>query len=451
VTGPRFVTLAVRGSYSHEEAAHNLGSLSEPAYLATAQHFDSTETMRAAAAGEREGWVYARRGNPTVSYLEDTVAALEGYQVDAEVSAAVTTTGMAAITLATMPFLSTAAGAKPNIVASPACYGSTAMVFDKRYGDERGVSVRWVDDPLSVAAWERNIDEDTRFLYAESPSNPTVQLVDIPALAAVAHRAQVPLILDATLATPALMRPLALGADIVVHSLTKAAGASGRSMGGAVIARHDLHFRGQPAEMTADFAGYLRRGPMRDMGSVLSPFNAWTLLADIRELRARVDAMSTSALRVAEYLADRGDVVEVFYPGLPSHRTHHLAKRDMWLVDSGGPGRDAVNRFGFLLGFRPAGGVPAAHRVMDRLDLVWRANNLGQVKSTATIPAIGTHQQITGDDPVPPDMIRLSVGLEHTDDIIEDLDQALAGSEVPGRRSTGSAEARAEIAADRVE
>ncbi|WP_165964195.1 PLP-dependent aspartate aminotransferase family protein [Actinomadura sp. KC216] len=445
----------MRGSYDHEEAAHNAGSLSEPAYLATAQHFDSAETMRATAAGEREGWVYARRGNPTVGYLEETVAALEGYQVDAEVSAAVTTTGMAAITLATMPFLSTAVGDKPNIVASPACYGSTVMVFDKRYGDERGVSVRWVDDPLSIDSWERYIDADTRFLYAESPSNPTVQLVDIPALAALARRARIPLIIDGTLATPALMRPLGLGADIVVHSLTKAAGASGRSMGGAVIARRDLDLRGQPAEMCADFAGYLRQGPMRDMGSVLSPFNAWTLLADIRELRARVDTMSASALRVAEHLAGRGDVVEVFYPGLPGHRTHHLAKRDMWLVDSGGPGRGAVNRFGFLLGFRPAGGVPAARRAMDRLGLVWRANNLGQVKSTATIPAIGTHLQVAGDDPgdapVPPDMIRLSVGLEDADDIIEDLDQALAGSDVTGRRSTSAAGTVAGIAADPAE
>jgi O-acetylhomoserine/O-acetylserine sulfhydrylase-like pyridoxal-dependent enzyme len=431
VTAPRFATVAIRGSYDHAEAANHLGSLSEPAYLSTAQHFDSTETMRAVAAGEQDGWVYARRGNPTVRYLEETVAALEGYRVEAEVSAAVTSTGMAAITLATTPFLTTAVGTKPNFVASSACYGSTVMVFDKRYGEERGVCVRWVDDPLSLDAWERCIDEDTRFLYAESPSNPMVQLVDIPALAALTRQAQIPLIVDATLATPALMRPIALGADIVVHSLTKAVGASGRSMGGAVIARHDLQVRAQPAEMTSDFAGYLRRGPMRDMGCVLSPFNAWTLLADIRELRGRVDAMSASALCVARHLAARSDVAEVFYPGLPSHRSHHIAKRDMWLVDSGGNGREGVNRFGFLLGFRPAGGVPAAHQVTDRLGLLWRANNLGQVKSTATIPALGTHQQVAAADPeadpVPPDMIRLSIGLEHVDDIIEDLTQALDG------------------------
>jgi O-acetylhomoserine/O-acetylserine sulfhydrylase-like pyridoxal-dependent enzyme len=429
VKASRFTTLAVRGSYDHAESANHRGSLSEPAYLATAQHFESTEAMGAAAAGESDDWVYARRGNPTVRYLEDTVAALEGYQVDAKVSAAVTATGMGAVTLATMPFLSVAVGAKPNIVASSACYGSTTMVFDKRYGEERGVSIRWVDDPLSVEEWARRVDDDTRFLYAESPSNPTVQLVDIPALAALARQAQIPLIIDSTLATPALMRPLALGADVVVQSLTKAAGASGRSMGGAVIARHDLQLRAQPSEMTADFAGYLRRGPMRDMGGVISPFNAWTLLSDIRELRGRVDTMSANALSVAQHLAGCDSVAEVFYPGLKTHRSHSIARRDMWLVDSGVNGQEAENRFGFLLCFRPAGGVRAAHEVLDRFNLIWRANNLGQVKSTATIPAIGTHLQVGEADPalapVPPDMIRLSIGLEHLDDIIEDLTQAL--------------------------
>lgn len=428
---PRFTTLAVRGSYDHAESASHRGSLSEPAYLTTAQHFESTEAMFAAAADERDDWVYSRRGNPTVRFLENTVAALEGYQVDAEVSAAVTTTGMSAVTMATTPLLSTAVGANPNIVASSACYGSTTMVFTKRYGEERGVGVRWVDDPLSIEEWARRIDDDTRFLYAESPSNPTVQLVDIPALAVLARQAEIPLIIDSTLATPALVRPLALGADVVVQSLTKAAGASGRSMGGAVIARHDLRLRAHPPEMAADFAGYLRRGLLRDTGSVLSPFNAWTLLGDIRELRTRVDTMSSNALRVAEHLAGRADVVEVFYPGLESHRSHAIAKRDMWLVDSDVDGREAVNRFGFLLCFRPAGGTRAAYEVLDRLDLIWRANNLGQVKSTATIPATTTHKQVgdadPGQGPVPPDMIRLSIGLEHLDDLIADLDQALDG------------------------
>ncbi|WP_133912197.1 trans-sulfuration enzyme family protein [Streptomyces sp. NBC_00582] len=431
MTHARFTTLAVSGSYDHAEAARHLGSLSEPAHLATAQSFPSMEAMLAATAEDGDGWVYARRGNPTVRLLEQTVAALEGYRVDAEVSAALTATGMGAITLATMPLLSAAAGPKPNIVASPQCYGSTTMVFDKRYGEERDVDVRWVGDPLSVEDWAGLVDDGTRFLYAEVPSNPTVQLVDIPALAALARQARIPLIVDATLATPALLRPLALGADVVVHSLTKAAGASGRSMGGAVIARHGLGLRGQPEELSADYAGHLRRGSLRDMGAVLSPFNAWTILADIRELRGRVDTMSRTAHGVAEYLARHPGVVEVFYPGLESHRSHHIARRDMWLVDSELDGGEAENRFGFLVCFRPAGGVRAAHEVMDRLGLVWRANNLGQVRSTATIPGATTHKQAADADParapVPPDMVRLSIGIEHLDDIVGDLDQALRG------------------------
>ncbi len=261
VPDARFTTLAISGAYDHAESAHHIGALSESAHLATAQSFPSMEAMLAATAENGDGWVYTRRGNPTVRLLEHTVAALEGYRVDAAVSATLTATGMGAITLATMPLLSAAAGDKPNIVASPQCYGSTTMVFDKRYGQERGVDVRWVGDPLNVEDWARHIDGETRFLYAEVPSNPTVQLVDIPALSELAREAGIPLIIDATLATPVLMRPLALGADIVVHSLTKAAGASGRSMGGAVIARHGLELRGQPAELSADYAGHLRRGP----------------------------------------------------------------------------------------------------------------------------------------------------------------------------------------------
>lgn len=403
--------------------------MGEPLFLANAQHFESAEALRATLAGEREGWVYSRRSNPTVRHLEETVAALEGYQVDAEVGAAIVATGMAAVTVATTPFISTAVGPAPNIVASSACYGSTVMVFNKRYGAERGVTVRWIRDPLSLDEWERAIDDDTRFLYAESPSNPTMELVDIRALGALARGAGIPLIVDSTLATPVLVRPLGIGADVVVHSLTKAAGASGRSMGGAVIARRDLHARSHSAEMTANFASYLREGLIRDTGCVISPFNAWTILSDIRELWSRVDVMSTSALAVAEHLAASPRIAEVFYPGLASHRSHAIATRDMWLVDSNASGRPGVNRFGFMLCFRPVGGVAAALAVMDRLELIWRANNLGQVKSTATIPAIATHKQIADSYPglasTPPDMIRLSVGLEHVDDIIEDLDRAI--------------------------
>jgi O-acetylhomoserine/O-acetylserine sulfhydrylase-like pyridoxal-dependent enzyme len=428
-TTQRFNTVAVCGSYDHAEAARNNDSICEPAYLTSAQHFPSAEAMRATLAGEQDAWVYTRLGNPTVQYLEDVLAGLDGYGSDDEVNATVVSTGMAAVFMATMPFITTDGGPAPNIVVSSACYGGTFMVFSERYSRERGVEVRWVKDPRAIDEWRSLVDGNTRLVYAEVPSNPTLDLADLPALADVAHEAGVPLIVDSTLATPALLRPLTLGADVVVQSLGKGMGSSGMSLAGAVIARCGLTSRVGGDALTADFADYLRRGPLRDIGCVLSPFNALMILNDVRNVRGRIDTMSTAALTVAEFLEGSPAVAEVFYPGLKSHRAHALASRDMMLVDSEDEGRPGVNRYGYLLCFRPHGGVEGAYSVLDELRLIWRANDLGRVKSTATIPAIATHKQIGDSDmglaPVPADMIRLSVGLEHVDDIIADLAQAL--------------------------
>ncbi|PPF30641.1 O-acetylhomoserine aminocarboxypropyltransferase/cysteine synthase [Rathayibacter tritici] len=425
-TGMRFDTLASSAGYGHDEAARNQGSIIPPLYLTTAQHFSSAADMESALSGETDGWIYSRLGNPTVRTLEAVVAALEGYCVDGEVSAVATPSGMAAVTLATSPFLAVSPDGPLNIVASAACYGATFMVFSQRYAKERGVEVRWIPENASPEEWAARIDQHTRFVYAEVPANPLLSLVDIPALAAIAHNAGAPLIIDATLATPALMRPLGLGADIVVHALGKAAGASGTSLAGAVVARRGITSSVADPSVAEDFADYLRRGPVRDMGAVLSPFTAFMILNEIRDLRRRVDAMSCSALTIAEQLQASNRVADVFYPGLASHPSHELA-RQMVLVDSGDEA-DLVHRYGFLLSFRPVGGITAATRVFDRLKLVWRANDLGRVKSTATIPAIGTHRQVVatpGTPPIPLDLIRLSVGLEHGDDILVDLMQAL--------------------------
>jgi O-acetylhomoserine/O-acetylserine sulfhydrylase-like pyridoxal-dependent enzyme len=429
VASRRFDTIAICGSYDHAEAEKNNDSICEPAYLTSAQHFPSAEAMRATLAGEQDAWVYTRLGNPTVRYLEDVLAGLDGYGVPHDVSAAVVSSGMTAVFMATMPFLSLDGGSAPSIVASSACYGGTFMVFSERYARERGITVRWVRDPLSLEDWSSLVDESTRFLYAEVPSNPTLDLADIPALATIAHEAGIPLVVDSTLATPALLRPLGLGADVVVHSLSKGMGSSGMSLAGGIVARHGLvsHVGGPP--VTENFADYLRRGPLRDMGCVLSPFNALTILNDVRDVRARMDAMSASALKIAEFLEGSSAIEQVFYPGLPSHRAHALAVRDMVLVDSEDGSRPGLNRFGHMLCFRPVGGAEGAFRVLDRLRLIWRANDLGRVKSTATIPAIATHKQI-GDSaadltPVLPDMVRLSVGLEHVDDLVADLEQAV--------------------------
>jgi O-acetylhomoserine/O-acetylserine sulfhydrylase-like pyridoxal-dependent enzyme len=233
-------------------------------------------------------------------------------------------------------------------------------------------------------------------------------------------------------ATPALLRPLVHGADVVVQSVTKTLGSSGFGIAGAVIARRDLTCHFVPAEVKADFAMYLKTLPNRDRGPNLSPMNAILSLSDIRTLRSKMDLFSRNTMRVAEYLAQHPKIAQVDYLGLPGHPLHALASRYLYLVDSehdpqyGKP----VNRYGHLMSFRVKDGAQAARRMFDALQRIWRATDLGRVKSVATIPAISTHLQ-QGEEArtmadVPPNLVRLCVGAEHPDDVIADLDQALA-------------------------
>lgn len=435
----RFDTLAVHGLYGMQAALANQGSIVEPAYFSSAQHFENSDHMEAALAYLMPSWTYTRIANPTVHYLEETLALLEGYGFDGEVSACATGSGMAAIFMATNPFLAAKDSpsingrrtAEPmNIVASAKCYGGTFMLFSQRYAAERGVEVRWVRDPLDLVEWESQIDEHTRFVYGEMPSNPSLGVFDIAAVAELAHCAGVPLIVDSTVATPALMRPLLHGADIVVHSVSKSMASSGFAIAGALVARHGIPSRVGPEEMRANFALYVKLLPFRDHGPAISPFNALMALNDLRTLRSRMDVLSRNALRVAEFLADHPTVEAVYYPGLPDAAEYPVARRYMWLADGADDYGQPVNRFGHLLSFTVRGGPQAARRAFDRLQMIWRATDLGRIKSVATIPAISTHQQ-QGDSGralagVPTNLIRLSVGGEHSQDIMDDLAQALA-------------------------
>lgn len=435
----RFDTIAVHGIYSMREALANQGSILEPAYLSTAQHFENSAHMEAALAYLMPSWTYTRIANPTLHYLEETLAMLEGYQVDAEVSACATASGMAAVFMATNPFLALAEpgtvtkghqARAMNIVASARCYGGTFMLFSQRYGAERGIEIRWVKDPLDLDEWSSQIDDRTRLVFGEMPSNPGLAVFDIAAVASLAHQQGVPLIVDSTVATPALLRPLQHGADIVVQSLSKAMTASGFAIAGALIARHDLPSPVGPDEMRADFATYVKLMPYRDHGPALSPFSALMILNDLRTLRSKVDLMSRSALRVAEFLVDHPAVEWVCYPGLTDFPGHAVAARYMWLADGTDDYGHPVNRYGHLLSFTVHGGASAARRVLDGLNLIWRATDLGRIKSVATVPSISTHQQ-QGEAgrtlaAVPANLVRLSVGGEHPADIIADLEQALA-------------------------
>lgn len=428
--GPRFDTLAVVGGYGHEEALATGGAVCEPAYLSPSQHFASSADMRAVLLGEAPGWTYGRLDNPSVAQLERTIALLDAYGSDIRVTTTAFSSGMAAVFMTATALLADDPDRpRPNVVLPAACYGGTYMLFTQRFALDRGVELRWVRDTLDLQRWADAIDETTRFVFCEVPSNPHLRMTDIAAVAEIAHGRGVPLVVDATIPGPALLRPLTLGADIVVHSTSKAMASGGMSIGGAVSSRADIVCTHRRGEMRADFAGFLKRGPRRDMGVVLSPFNAFVTSSDLRGLRGRTETMSRSALRIATALEAHPFVEEVFYPGLANDPGHAIARRDLVLVDSEIETGAPVNAYGYLLALRPRGGAVGACAFLDALQLVWRANDLGRVKSTATIPSIATHSQLSRAEKaladVPPDLVRISIGCEHVDDILADVEQAL--------------------------
>lgn len=434
--GKKFDTIAVHGLYGLETSLGNQGSIIEPIYLSTAQHFENSDHMEAALAYLMPGWIYSRVANPTVGYLEETLALLEGYGFDGDVTACATSSGMSAVFMATNPFLERQGDRPINVVASAKCYGGTFMLFSERYANERGIDLRWVKNPLDLGEWADQIDDNTRFVFGEMPSNPGLAMFNIEALATLAHSHGIPLIVDSTVATPALMRPLCHGADIVVQSVSKAMTTSGFSIAGAVISRANIPSRVGPDEMRENFALYVKLLPFRDHGPGLSPFNALMIMNDLRTLRSKIDTMSNNALQVAQFLANQPQVEQVFYPGLPGTPEYDMAEKYMWLVDSEDDYGAPINRFSHLMGFTIKEGTLATRKFFDQLQLIWRATDLGRIKTVATIPAISTHQQ-QGEDgrelaDVPSNLVRLSVGAEHPSDIIADLEQAL--NAVPERK-----------------
>lgn len=431
----RFDTLAVHGLYTVEEAIErNQGSVIEPIFMATSQAYRDSDELEAALAYLIPTWCYARIANPSVYYLEWTLALLEGYGCDFDTACCATSSGMAAILSAIEPFLIRLPGKENqaiNFVASAHVYGGTFQQFSVRQ-KEKGIEVRWVRHPERLEEWAELIDEGTRFLYGELPSNPTLAFFDIAAVAQLAHQHGIPLIVDSTVATPALLRPLEHGADIVVHSVTKSMTASGFGVAGAVIARKPIVTNIPNDALREDFASYIKFLPNRDNGPNLSPMQAILTLNDLRTLRSRMDLLSENTERVAAFLASHPKVERVDYLGLEDHPLHRLARRYMKLVDSEHDARyrREVNRYGHLLSFQVRGGHEAARRVLDGLQRIYRATDLGRIKSVATIPAISTHQQQGAEGrelaSIPDNLIRLCVGAEHPDDVVADLDQALS-------------------------
>ncbi len=374
------------------------GEHSEALYLTSSFVQPDAETCAHNFANPADGYTYTRTGNPTVSSFEQRLAALEGAE-----AAVATTSGMSAILLLCMGLLK----AGDHIVCSRSMFGSTIRLLGMDMA-RFGIEATFVPQ-TDLAAWRAAIRPNTKLLFAETPTNPLTDLCDIAALAELAHATGTLLAVDNCFATPVLQRPLALGADIVVHSGTKFLDGQGRVMGGALCASRKL--------VDESFNPVVRTA-----GMVLSPFNAWVLLKGLETLALRVKAQSASALQLAQWLEQQPLVERVFYPGLPSHPQHALAMRQM-----GGIGGSVVS---FAVRSADAQqGRARAFALIDHTQLCSITSNLGDVKTTITHPASTSHGRLTEDQRqaagIGQGLIRVAVGLEHMDDIQTDLARGL--------------------------
>ncbi len=396
-----------------------------PIYATTSYVFDDAAHAARLFGLQEFGNIYTRIMNPTTGVFEERVAALEG-----GVGALGLASGQAAETLTTLNL----ASAGDNIVSSSSLYGGTYNLFHYTL-PKLGITVRFVDGS-TPEAFGAAIDEHTKAVYVETIGNPRLDVADIRAIADVAHAQGVPVVVDNTCA-PLLARPFDQGADIVLHSATKWIGGHGTVIGGVVVDSGRFDWAASPrfhkdfVEPDPSYHGVsyteafgplafiikLRVQWLRDVGAALSPFNAWQLIQGLETLPLRIERHSQNALAVAQWLQDRPEVEWVSYPGLGSHPSHETAKRTL----TGG--------YGGLVAFGVKGGVDVGRRLIDSVKLFSLLANIGDAKSLIIHPASTTHQQLNAEEQVEsgvtPELIRLSIGLEHIDDILADLDQAL--------------------------
>ena len=419
----KFETLSVHAGYTPEPTTH---AVVPPLYQTVAYSFDSAQHGADLFDLKVPGNIYTRIMNPTQAVLEQRVAALEG-----GVAGLALASGMAAITAS----IQTIAEAGDNIVSSSTLYGGTYNLFAHTF-PQQGIEVRFAD-PSKPESFAGLIDARTKAVFCESIGNPLGNVTDIAALAAVAHAKGVPLIVDNTVPSPYLLRPIEHGADIVVHALTKYLNGHGNSIGGMIVdsgkfpwAQHKERFRrlNEPdvsyhgvvyteALGPAAYIGRARVVPLRNMGAAISPFNAWLVLQGIETLALRMDRICDNTLAVAQFLQSQKKVKWVSYAALPEHPQHALAQKYLGGRASG------------ILTFGLAGGREAGARFLDALKLFTRLVNIGDVRSLATHPASTTHRQLAAAElaaaGVSKETVRLSVGIEHIDDLRADLKQAI--------------------------
>ncbi len=383
-----FSTLAIRAGHQRT----NEGEHGEPIFPTSSYVFDSAEQAAARFSGEEPGNIYSRFTNPTVRAFEQRLAALEGGE-----RCVATASGMSAILSTCMGVLK----AGDHMVVSRSIFGSTVILFNQ-FMAKFGVEVSYVS-LTELSEWEQAIRPNTRLLFLETPANPLTQIGDIRALAELAHRSGALLAVDNVFCTPALQQPLALGADIVIHSATKYIDGQGRAVGGAVV--------GSEAVVGTDVYGFLRTA-----GPTMSPFNAWIFLKGLETLKLRMEGHTSNATALASWLEQQPAVSAVHYPGLESHAQHGLAATQQ----SGAGG---------ILSFELRGGQEAAWRLINATEMVSITANLGDTKTTITHPATTTHGRLTPEEKeeagISDGLVRLSVGLEEIEDLKQDLSRGL--------------------------
>jgi len=413
------------------------GARALPIYQTTSFEFGTTEVAAARFALQDLGPIYTRIGNPTQGAVEDRVAALEG-----GVAALLLSSGSAANAIA----IQNIAEAGDHIVSSPSLYGGTYNLFHYTL-PKFGIEVTFVDNPDDPEAWRAAVRPNTKAFFGESISNPKQDLLDIEAVAAVAHEAGVPLIVDNTVASPYLVQPLKWGADIVTHSATKYLGGHGTAIGGVIVDGGSFDYAQYPDRFPnynqpdASYHGLVyardlgvgsafganlsfilkaRVQLLRDLGAAISPFNAFLIAQGLETLSLRVERHVENAKKVVEYLQGRDEVESIAYAGIPSSPWHHLQQKY------------APKGAGSVLAFEIKGGKEAGQAFVDALELHSLVANIGDVRSLVIHPATTTHSQLTPEEQatagVTPGLVRLAVGIEHIDDILADLDKGFAAA-----------------------
>jgi O-succinylhomoserine sulfhydrylase len=383
-----FETLAIRsGHHRTSEQEH-----SEAIFPTSSFVFNSAAEAAAKFAGEQPGNIYGRMTNPTIAYFQERLAALEGGE-----ACVATSSGMSAILAVVLGLLKSG----DHIVCSHSVFGTTTVLFSN-YVRKFGVEIDFVD-LTDLSQWQQACKPNTRLFFAETPSNPLTEIVDIQALSDIAHKHEALLAIDNCFCTPALQRPLTLGADLVIHSATKYLDGQGRCLGGAVVGSHEL--------VGKEVFGVLRSG-----GMVMSPFNAWVFLKGLETLSLRMKAHCENALKLAEWLSAHPKVKAVYYPGLEAHPQHALAIKQQ-------------SGFGGIVSFEVNGERADSWHIIDSTKMISITANLGDAKSTITHPASTTHGRLSEEQReiagISDTLLRISVGLEAFEDIRDDLARGL--------------------------